>query len=81
MNQKLQNPLLDFELKCVQITDDYCCNAFEKEIRYLESLNADKLLAGFRETRGLSPKAKKYDGWENTEIKGLPITKQTTLCW
>ncbi|TFE23346.1 hypothetical protein E2980_19710 [Cohnella luojiensis] len=54
----------------VKVTNEYSNHAFAKEIEYLKSLDPDRLLAGFRENRGLLPKADKYSGWENTEIKG-----------
>ncbi len=51
--------------------DDYCTNSLELELAYLTSFDADKLLAGFRETAGLSMKgAARYGGWENTLIGG-----------
>ncbi len=59
-----------FGLDQVVLTGDYQANAFEKELEYLNSYNVDRLLAGFRETRGLMPKAVKYPGWEDTEIRG-----------
>lgn len=54
----------------VTVLDSYYNNAFQKEIRYLKSLEIDRLLAGFREVKGLEPKASIYPGWESTEIKG-----------
>ena len=54
----------------VKVNDSYYVNAFEKEVEYLKSLEIDRLLAGFREVKGLKPKASVYSGWENTEIKG-----------
>lgn len=54
----------------VKVKDSYYINAFEKEVEYLKSLEIDRLLAGFREVKGLKPKASVYSGWENTEIKG-----------
>lgn len=65
-NIKFQPVSLNF----VRVSDEYYNNAFEKEIEYLKSLDADRLLAGFREVKGLKPKAEVYHGWENTEIKG-----------
>lgn len=62
--------LQDFGLNQVTLTGEYHVNAFEKELHYLRSYDTDRLLAGFRETRGLVPKAEKYPGWENTEIRG-----------
>ena len=60
----------DVELNKVSVQDPYYVNAFEKEIEYLKSLDADRLLAGFRQVKGLKAKAEVYGGWENTEIKG-----------
>ncbi|WP_249897521.1 beta-L-arabinofuranosidase domain-containing protein [Paenibacillus sp. PK3_47] len=54
----------------VLISDPYFTNAFAKEIQYLKSYDLDRLLAGFRENKGLEPKSGKYPGWENTEIRG-----------
>ncbi|WP_438495936.1 beta-L-arabinofuranosidase domain-containing protein [Paenibacillus sp. IHBB 3054] len=62
--------LHDFRMDQVSITDPYFMNAFAKEIQYLKSYDSDRLLAGFRENKGLAPKADKYPGWENTEIRG-----------
>jgi len=36
--------------------------------RYLLSLNADRLLHGFRVNAGLAPKAVRYGGWESEEL-------------
>lgn len=60
----------DFRLNQVEVTDAYIKNALEKEIAYLKSFDADRLVAGFRETNNMKPKAQKYDGWEVTEIRG-----------
>lgn len=62
--------LQHFKLNQVLLLNDYQTNAFQKELDYLISFDADRLLAGFRETKGLEPKADKYPGWENTEIRG-----------
>ncbi|SFF07874.1 hypothetical protein SAMN05216378_5003 [Paenibacillus catalpae] len=62
--------LQHFGLDRVQLLGEYHTNAFQKELNYLISYNVDRLLAGFRETSGLQPKADKYPGWENTEIRG-----------
>ena len=57
-------------LNQVTLQDPYYANAFSKEITYLRSLDIDRLLAGFREVKGLRAKASVYPGWENSEIKG-----------
>ena len=40
----------DFSISDVTMTDDYCTNAFSKELDYLLSFDTEKLLAGFRES-------------------------------
>lgn len=60
----------DYRPDQVRIDDPYLKNAFDKEILYLKNYQSDRLLAGFRETRGLAPLADKYPGWETTEIRG-----------
>lgn len=59
-----------FSMSQVTLNDPYLTNAFLKEIAYLKSFNSDKLLSFFRKTKGLTPKAENYLGWENTEIRG-----------
>ncbi|MFS0724326.1 beta-L-arabinofuranosidase domain-containing protein [Paenibacillus sp. 1P07SE] len=72
--------LEDFGLDRVQLQGDYHTNAFAKELSYLKAYDADRLLAGFRENRGLAPKADKYPGWENTEIRGHTLGHYLTAC-
>ena len=63
--------LSSYGLQNVDVTDEYLTNAEDKDIKYLLSLDSDKLLAGFRETAGLDMKgATRYDGWENSLIGG-----------
>lgn len=60
-----------YDLSQVDVTDAYLTNAEDKDIAYLLSLDADRLLVGFRETAGLDTKGKKrYAGWENMLIAG-----------
>ncbi len=66
---KVRN-IKDFELNEVKVTDAYIVNALEKEMTYLKSFDADKLVAGFKEVNNIRPKAEKYEGWEVTEIRG-----------
>ncbi|MBR6242606.1 MAG: hypothetical protein IKQ90_03820, partial [Ruminococcus sp.] len=42
----------DFSISDVTMTDDYCTNAFDKEMDYLLSFDTERLLAGFRENAG-----------------------------
>lgn len=64
------NNLKSFSLDKVKLLDEYSINAHQKELEYLLSFKADKLIAGFYETKGLKGKDTKYSGWEDTEIKG-----------
>ena len=60
-----------YNLDDVTVTDTYLINAENKDIDYLLSLDADRLLVGFRETAGLDLKgAKRYAGWETSLIAG-----------
>ena len=64
----------DFGISAVTMTDEYSVNAFRKEVEYLLSFDNDRLLAGFRENAGLNTKgAKRYGGWENTNIAGHAV--------
>ncbi len=67
----MSKKLKAFDLKDVKVTDEYCVNALEKEISYLTAFDADRLLAGFRDTAGIDMKGKKrYEGWEQMLIGG-----------
>ncbi len=66
-----ESGIMDFAISDVTMTDDYCTNAFDKEMEYLLSFDTEKLLAGFRDNAGLSTNgATRYGGWENTNIAG-----------
>ena len=61
----------NFALNKVELCEPVLENAFRKEQEYLRSIDTDRLLAGFRETAGLSKKAERYPGgWEDAEIAG-----------
>lgn len=60
----------EYRMDQVRVSDPYIANASTKEIDYLTSYDPDRLLAGFRENRGLPKRADKYPGWESTEIRG-----------
>ncbi|MCC6970408.1 MAG: glycoside hydrolase family 127 protein [Phycisphaerales bacterium] len=44
-------------------------DAFELNVRYLKSLDPDRLLWGFRKTAGLPTPATPYGGWEGAEVE------------
>ncbi|MGN0747438.1 MAG: glycoside hydrolase family 127 protein [Aristaeellaceae bacterium] len=58
-----------FGLHQVEVTDDYCRNALQKDVDYLLSLDTERLLAGYRENAGL-PAAPRYAGWERHLLAG-----------
>ncbi len=66
--------IYNFSIGDVTMTDPYSVNAFNKEIKYLLSFDDNRLLAGFRENAGLNTfGAKRYGGWENTNIAGHSV--------
>ncbi len=62
------------EFGAVANTDAYAANALDKEVTYLLSLDADRLLYNFRDNAGLSTEgATRYNAvgsWENSLIAG-----------
>ncbi|MGN1020026.1 MAG: beta-L-arabinofuranosidase domain-containing protein [Aristaeellaceae bacterium] len=58
-----------FGLRQVEVTDDYCRNALQKDVDYLLSLEPERLLAGYYENAGL-PAAPRYGGWERHLLAG-----------
>jgi DUF1680 family protein len=66
LNEKLE----DINMQNVMLLDSYEQNAFNLEIKYLKSLNADKFLKGFCEIGGVDLDAEKYGGWETSAIQG-----------
>ncbi len=54
----------------VTLLDNYEKNAFQKEVKYLKSLDADRLLRGFCDIAGRKMNAEKYGGWETSNIQG-----------
>ncbi|MEK3884360.1 beta-L-arabinofuranosidase domain-containing protein [Paenibacillus sp. PL2-23] len=80
MGETTRKQLQHFGLDQVRLTEAYHTNAAQKELQYLYSYELDRLLAGFRETKGLEPKAPKYPGWEDTEIRGHTLGHYMTAC-
>ena len=59
-----------FSMENVTICDEYEKNAFGLEIKYLKSLDPDRLLKGFCDIGGVESTAVLYGGWENSNIQG-----------
>lgn len=68
--ETLNETLEDVDMKNVTLLDSYEQNAFALEMKYLKSLDADKLLKGFCEIAGIDSDAEKYGGWETSSIQG-----------
>ena len=70
-----------YPLSSVTLTDPYLVNAFEKEVKYLTSLDPERLLAGFYETAGIEKKdLTRYGGWENMLIGGHTLGHYLAAC-
>lgn len=52
----LDVPLKDLRLAQVRLQDEYCINAFDKELAYLRRYEPDRLLSSFRTNRGFHPR-------------------------
>jgi hypothetical protein len=59
-----------FPLAQVRLLDGPFQRAMERDKQYLLSLDADRLLAGFRKNAGLEPKGERYGGWEQQSLAG-----------
>ncbi len=66
----LEKPLEEIPMKNVTLLDSYEQNAFNKEVEYLKSLDADRLMRGFGDISGRKINAEKYGGWETSAIQG-----------
>ena len=62
--------LRDVPMGDVTLLDAYEQNAFAKEVSYLKSLDADRLLKGFCTIGGVPSSSSLYGGWESSAIKG-----------
>ena len=70
-----------YPLNSVRFSDPYLENAFEKEVRYLVSLDPERLLAGFYETAGIKKESlERYGGWENLLIGGHTLGHYLAAC-
>lgn len=65
-----EKPLSDFKMSDVKLLDCYTQNAFALEVKYLKSLDFNRLLKGFCEIGGVESDAVKYGGWETSAIQG-----------
>jgi uncharacterized protein len=62
-------PVKEFPLNQVKLLDGPFKDAMDRDIAWLKSVNADRLLVAFRKTAGLPATAKPYGGWEGSDEK------------
>lgn len=62
--------LSHFELGDVRLLDSPFKAAMERDGKYLQSLDPDRLLAPYLKEADLEPKGENYGGWENTGLDG-----------
>ncbi len=59
-----------FDLKDVLLLPSNFQQAMQADEKYLLSVEADRLLSGFRSHSGLKPKGALYEGWESSGLAG-----------
>ncbi|QEM14342.1 glycoside hydrolase family 127 protein [Mucilaginibacter rubeus] len=59
-----------FNLKDVQLLESPFKKAMDADVKYLLSIEPDRLLSAFRSHSGLKPKDKMYEGWESSGLAG-----------
>ncbi len=65
-----QQTLSFFPLEDVRLLEGPFLNAQQTDLRYIMSMDPDRLLAPFLREAGLTPKAESYPNWENTGLDG-----------
>lgn len=66
----LKTRLKAFSPGDITLLDSYEKNAFGLEIKYLKSLDPDRLLRGFCDIGGVESTVELYGGWESSNIQG-----------
>lgn len=69
-----------FHLRDVQILESPFKTAMEADVKYLLSIEPDRLLSQFRSHSGLKPKAEIYGGWENSGLAGHTLGHYLSAC-
>ncbi len=65
-----QDKLMPFNLNEVRLLDGPFKTAQQTDLKYMLSLDADRLLAPYLKEAGLPKKAENYGNWENTGLDG-----------
>lgn len=85
-NSKVKvNPAVDikayaFHLSEVQLLESPFKKAMEADVKYLRTIEPDRLLSEFRRHSGLKPKAAKYGGWESEGLAGHTLGHYLSAC-
>jgi hypothetical protein len=69
-----------FPLSAVRLLDGPFKAAMDADAMYLLALDSDRLLAGYRQNAGLSPKATVYGGWEGRGLCGHTLGHYLSAC-
>jgi uncharacterized protein len=69
-----------FHLQDVQLLDGPFKTAMEADVRYLQLIEPDRLLADFREHAGLKAKGTRYGGWETSGLAGHSLGHYLSAC-
>ncbi|MFL5745866.1 MAG: beta-L-arabinofuranosidase domain-containing protein [Niastella sp.] len=69
-----------FNLQDVQLLDGPFKKAMEADVRYLQVIEPDRLLADFREHAGLKAKGDHYGGWEHSGLAGHSLGHYLSAC-
>jgi DUF1680 family protein len=69
-----------FNLQDVQLLDGPFKKAMEADVRYLQVIEPDRLLADFREHAGLKAKGAHYGGWEHSGLAGHTLGHYLSAC-
>jgi uncharacterized protein len=70
----------EFPLSQVQLLDGPFRDAATRNADWLLAYDMDRLLAGFRESAGLKPKAERYGGWEQQGVAGHTLGHYLSAC-
>lgn len=62
--------LQNFPLSLVRLLNSPFKQAQESDLKYMMSLDPDRLLSPYLREAGIEPKAKSYGNWENTGLDG-----------
>ena len=69
-----------FPLEAVSLAPSIWRTAVESNVRYLKTLEPDRLLHNFHRSAGLPPKGEVYGGWESMGIAGHTLGHYLSAC-